>query len=261
MKIVICADYDELSLNAAGIVAGSISRKPDLVLGLVAGDTPAGLYRNLVARHREEKLSFAKVTVFLMNEFLGLGRDHPGSLFFSLRENLFDRVDLVPGNIRALDGLAPEIEKHCLDFEDQMKKAGGVDLQVLGIGRDGHIGFNEPGSSLSSHTRRKALNETTIEDRKKAFANPDEVPRHALTAGIGTILQASEILLMASGRHKAEAVAEMIEGPISSRVTASILQVHPKVTVLIDEPAAGCLENVAYYRYLQEQSRRYDRSG
>lgn len=255
MRIIISRDYDDLSRRAANLVAERLRKKPDLVLGLVAGSTPVGLYHDLVDRHRNEGLSFARVRAFAMDEYVGLPPDHPRGHLAQLREHLLDRIDIPPENIAAPEGTATDVERHCQEYEERLRKAGGIDLQLLGIGRDGHIGFNEPGSSLASHTRRKALGESTIADNSRFFEKAADVPRFVITMGVGTIISAREILLLAAGRAKAEMIARTIEGPITNQVTASILQIHPRVTVIIDEEAAGSLEHIDFYRYIQEQNR------
>ena len=187
-----------------------------------------------------------------LDEYIGLAPDHPQSYFHFMRVNLFDHVNLPPTNIHFLSGLPDDVETHCEDYERQIRDLGGIDLQILGIGRDGHIGFNEPTSSLCSRTRDKTLTRDTIEDNRRFFENEDEVPRWALTMGVGTILAARDLLVLATGRAKAEAIAAMVEGPLTAMCTASALQMHPRARVVCDEAAAAKLDHDEYYRWMQE---------
>ncbi|MCM8820370.1 MAG: glucosamine-6-phosphate deaminase [Candidatus Omnitrophica bacterium] len=254
MRVLIANDYDEMSKKAADIVAELIRIKPGCVLGLATGSTPEGLYNELVRRHKEEGLDFSKVITFNLDEYYGLAGTHPQSYRYFMNEKLFNGINIRKENTFVPDGKVPvkDIEKFCREYEEKIKKAGGIDLQVLGIGGDGHIAFNEPGSSLSSRTRLVALNEQTIKDNSRFFSSVDEVPRYALSMGVGTILEAKELLFLANGEKKAEVVAKAIEGPITSSITASALQLHPKVTVLLDEGAAKMLSRVSFYKFAAE---------
>jgi len=247
-----------MSKEAARIVVNRLKEKPDLVLGLATGSTPLGLYRELVRIHKEEKLSFAEVRTFNLDEYIGLKPDDPASYHYFMFENLFNHIDVRKENIYIPDGLAKDPEKYCQWYEEQIEKAGGIDLQVVGIGRDGHIGFNEPGSSLASRTRVKTLDEQTIKDNARFFPRLEDVPRFAITMGVGTILEAKELLFLASGTEKSDIVAKAIEGPVTSLVTASIMQIHPKVIAVLDEEAASSLQRKDYYRYAEEQARRFE---
>ncbi|OPZ92720.1 MAG: Glucosamine-6-phosphate deaminase 1 [candidate division TA06 bacterium ADurb.Bin417] len=256
MRIVIVRDYEELSREAARKVKTRLAARPDLKLGLCAGSTPEGLYKELVRLHRDEGLSFKRVQTFNLVEYLGMGPGDPNSLGFFISENLLRHLDIPETNRHVLDGRAENPEKHCRWYEDLIIKAGGIDLQLLGIGRVGHIGFNEPGSSLASRTRIKKLDEQTIQDNSRFFPPGRTAPERGITLGVGTILESEEILLLASSANKAEIVSKAIEGPVTNQVTASILQLHPKVTVILDEAAASCLERKEYYKYAEEQRRR-----
>lgn len=250
MRITIVKDYDEMSKKAAEIISKQIRTKPDSVLGFATGGTPIGTYKELVRMHKEEGLDFSRITTFNLDEYYGLGPDHPQSYHYFMFSNLFNHVNIDPKRVHIPDGLAKDVEAFCKKYEEEIKKAGGIDLQLLGIGRDGHIAFNEPGSSLTSRTRLVALAEETIKDNARFFEKEEDVPRFAITMGCGTIMEAKKILLLANGEAKSDAVAAFIEGPITSQITASILQMHPDVTVIIDEAAASKLKRKEYYRHV-----------
>jgi glucosamine-6-phosphate deaminase len=259
MRVLIVKNYDEMSKEAGKIVKNRLEQKPDLVLGLATGSTPLGLYKELIQAHKEKGVSFAKVRTFNLDEYLGLKPDNDQSYHYFMFENLFKHIDIPRENIYIPDGQAKDPEKFCQWYEEEIEKAGGLDLQVVGIGRDGHIGFNEPGSSLASRTRVKTLDEQTIKDNGRFFAKPEDVPHFAITMGVGTILESREILFMASGAGKSEIVARAIEGPVTSLVTASILQIHPKAIAILDEAAAADLQRKDYYKYAEEQARHFEK--
>jgi|YelNatPaOPRAMG01_1025707.scaffolds.fasta_scaffold117398_1 glucosamine-6-phosphate deaminase len=252
MRIVITRNYDEISKKAAKIIAEQIRRKPDSVLGLPTGSTPLGVYNELIRMHKEENLDFSKVTTFNLDEYYGLGPDHPQSYHYFMFSNFFNHVNIDQNKIHIPDGLAKDIEAYCREYEEGIEKVGGIDLQLLGIGRNGHIGFNEPGSSLASRTRLAALSEETVKDNARFFQREEEVPRLVITMGCGTIMEARKILLLASGSDKADAIAATIEGPVTSQVPASILQMHPDATIIIDEEAAWKLKRKNYYKYVEK---------
>ncbi len=241
MLVIIKDDYEAISREAARLVANRLRKKPNLVLGLATGSTPLGLYGELIRMHRQEGLDFSKVTTFNLDEYVGLNPDHPQSYHYFMRENLFSRINLDPRFVHLPDGMAMDIDQHCHWYEEQIRAAGGIDLQVLGIGANGHIAFNEPGSSLGSRTRVKTLTGTTREANARFFASEDEVPRYALTMGVGTIMEARELLLVASGEGKADAIAASVEGPITAMVPASIVQMHARAFLVIDRAAAAGL--------------------
>lgn len=257
MEVIIKKNYDEMSKEAAKVVKKRILKKLNLVLGLATGSTPLGLYQELVRMHKEEDLSFKKVKTFNLDEYYGLDPDHPQSYRYFMNANLFSQIDIDLANTHVPDGLAKDIGKYCLEYEEEIEKCGGIDLQVLGIGSDGHIGFNEPGSSLGSRTRIKTLNEQTVADNSRFFKNIDEVPKYAITMGVGTIIDAKEIILLASGKNKSRVVAQAIEGPVTSQITASMLQVHPKVMVILDEDAASLLKKRDYYKFIVESVEKF----
>ncbi len=252
MRIIITKDYDEMSIRAARIIAEQVRKKPNSVLGLATGSTPLGTYRELIRMHREEGLDFSKVVTFSLDEYYGLAPDHPQSYHYFMFENFFKHVNINPRNIHIPDGLAKDVKAFCESYEKEIKKAGGIDLQLLGIGRDGHIAFNEPGSSLMGRTTLIALAEETIRDNSRFFKDEKEVPRLAITMGCGTIMEARRILLLANGENKADAIAAAVEGPITSQVTASILQIHPDVIVIVDEAAASKLKRKEYYKHVNK---------
>jgi glucosamine-6-phosphate deaminase len=213
------------------------------VLGLATGGTPIPLYQELIRLHREEGLSFANVVTFNLDEYLGLPKEHPESYWSFMHHNLFNHIDLPPQNIHLPDGMVAEneIPAHCAAYEAAIRNAGGIDFQILGIGRTGHIGFNEPGSPKESRTRRIHLDPVTRHDAAPAFGGLENVPTHAITMGCGTILEARKIALMAWGSKKADIVREAISGPITDQVSASFLQQHPDATFYLDKEAASAL--------------------
>lgn len=213
------------------------------VLGLATGSTPIPLYQELIRLHREEGLSFAHVTTFNLDEYLGLNRDHPESYWSFMHRQLFNHIDVPPDQIHLPDGRVPEAEipAHCAGYEAAIRDAGGVDFQILGIGRTGHIGFNEPGSPKDSRTRRIHLDPITRQDAAPAFGGLENVPTHAITMGCGTILDARRIALMAWGEKKAAIVRDAIHGPVTDQISASFLQQHPHATFFLDQPAASHL--------------------
>ncbi|MBN1475732.1 glucosamine-6-phosphate deaminase [Candidatus Sumerlaeota bacterium] len=253
MEVIITKDYDEMSKAAADVIAEQILRKPNAVLGLATGGTPVGTYKELIRRHKEGKLDFSKIVTFNLDEYLGLPTTHDQSYHYFMYDNLFSHVNINPQNVHVPSGTAVNVEEFCEWYEDEIDKAGGIDLQLLGIGGDGHIAFNEPGSSLGSRTRMKTLTEETIEDNARFFDKREDVPRFAITMGVGTILEAKKLLLVANGEKKAETVAKFIEGPITSQVTASALQLHPHAIVILDEGAASKLEHADYYKWVYAQ--------
>jgi len=255
MLVVLKKDYDEVSREAGRIVASAVRSKPDIVLGLATGSTPLGLYQELIALYRAGSLDFSRATSFNLDEYLGLPPSHPQSFHYFMEQNLFSQVNLPRDRAHIPDGtIRGDYDEYCARYEQSIQTAGGIDLQILGIGRNGHIGFNEPTSSLASRTRLKALTRETIEDNRHVFVNESEMPKCAITMGIGTILDSKRVLILASGRSKAAAVAKAIEGPITSSVSASALQMHADVTFIIDEEAAYSLTQRDYYRHVLEMT-------
>ena len=251
MEVVITKDYEEMSAITADIIAKDIKKKHDLVLGLATGNSPLGVYKQLVKKHKKEGLDFSKVTTFNLDEYVGLDPLHKNSYNYFMHENLFRYINVNPGNIYIPQGNTEDPEEFSQWYEGKIKQAGGIDVQLLGIGSDGHIAFNEPGSSFASRTRVKTLFEQTIKDNARFFEE-DEVPRFAITMGVGTILESKKILLIANGKNKAESCAQFIEGPITSQITASALQLHGNVTVVLDEDAAALLKRKDYYNWVRD---------
>ncbi|MEM2088488.1 MAG: glucosamine-6-phosphate deaminase [Thermoproteota archaeon] len=252
MRVIIAKDYDEMSRKAAKIIAEQIRRKSNSVLGLATGSTPLGTYKELIRMHREEGLDFSKIVTFNLDEYYGLAPNHPQSYHYFMFENFFNHININPKNVHIPDGLAKDVKAFCEKYEAEIKKAGGIDLQILGIGRDGHIAFNEPGAPLMGRTTLIALAEETIRDNARFFKNADEVPRLAITMGCGTIMEARKIVLLANGEGKADAIAATVEGPVTSQITASILQMHPDTIVIVDEPAASKLKRKDYYMHINK---------
>ena len=254
MRVVIKDTYQMLSLAAAAEVAQAVRTKPNLVLGLATGSSPLGVYQELIRLHRVEGLDFSQVTTFNLDEYVGLAPDHPQSYHAFMREHLFQHINVSAERTHVPVGNSDDYVAYCRSYEEQIRAAGGIDLQLLGIGRDGHIGFNEPGSSLGSRTRLKTLTAQTIEDNARFFDHPEEVPRFAVTMGVATILDTRRVLLLASGKKKAKAIARSVEGPISSMWTASALQLHADTTVFLDHKAARKLTQLEYYHWIEQQA-------
>jgi glucosamine-6-phosphate deaminase len=246
MEIIIQPTPEAASAIAAQIVARLVRKKTDAVIGLATGSTPLLLYRELIKMN----LDWSSVTTFNLDEYVGLRPEHPQSYQHFMWENLFRHVNIQRQNVHLPDGMAANIPDFCQRYEDQIRKAGGIDLQILGIGIDGHIGFNEPTSSLASRTRIKTLTPETRRENARFFACEADVPQHVITMGIGTILEAREVLLLAFGRNKAPAVAATVEGPITSMIPASALQMHADTKVCLDDAAATKFTRVDYYRWV-----------
>ncbi len=248
MRVINLPDPETVASFAAAEIRRQIELNPHSVLGLATGGTPVGVYLRLIEMHRNEGLSFRHVTTFNLDEYIGLAGDHPQSYRSFMREHLFQHIDIRPAYSHLPSGLARNLLEECREYEAKIETAGGIDLQLLGVGSDGHIAFNEPGSSLASRTRVKTLTEQTRRDNARFFDSPDLVPTAAITMGIGTILDANRILLIATGASKAEAVRATVEGPISSRTPASALQLHANVTMVVDDAAASQLMLKEYYQ-------------
>ena len=246
MEIIIQPTSEAATEVAADIITKLLRRKPDAVLGLATGSTPLQLYRRLI----ERKLDWSRVTTFNLDEYIGLSPEHPQSYHHFMWSNLFSHVNIRPENVHIPDGMTRNVAAFCEEYEQRIKAAGGIDLQLLGIGSDGHIGFNEPTSSLASRTRIKTLTQRTRADNARFFASADEVPSHVITMGIGTIMEARTNLLLAFGAKKAQALAEAAEGPVTAMNPASALQLHPDTRVCLDEAAATQLKRADYYRWV-----------
>lgn len=241
MLVRIFKSADDYSKAAAMEISRLIGKKADAVLGFATGSTPLLLYRELIRLYDEEGLDFSKITTFNLDEYIGLPRTHPQSYYQFMKEHLFSQINITTENIFVPDGTVENIEEQCEWYEDQIKLRGGIDVQILGIGGNGHIAFNEPGSSLGSRTRIKTLSEKTQKDNSRFFGSIEEVPKYAITMGIGTIMDAHRLLLMASGNQKAVAIKNTVEGPITAVVPATIVQMHRYSMIYIDEKAASLL--------------------
>lgn len=243
-EIIIVSSPDEAGALVADRIAARAARTPDLVLGLATGSTPLPVWAAL----RERGVDLRRVRGFALDEYLGLPPGHPESYRAVLDREVVRPLGLDPALVRVPGDDGGPVATAGARYEEAIRAAGGVDLQILGVGRTGHIGFNEPGSSLASRTRVKTLTDATRADNARFFASPDDVPRHCLTQGLGTILEARELVLLAYGEAKADAVAGAVEGPVSASLPASVIQLHPEVTVVVDEPAASRLRFADYYR-------------
>jgi glucosamine-6-phosphate deaminase len=261
MRVVILEDLQQVSARAADLVCQTIQRDPDCVLGLATGGSPVGTYQELLVRQQAGQISFAGVTTFNLDEYVGIPADHPQSYRSFMRQHLFDHADFVHDRCHLPDGNADDIRTAGEVYEQKIAAAGGIELQILGIGTDGHIAFNEPGSSLASRTRIKALTEQTRKDNARFFGSLEEVPKLAITMGVGTILDSRQIVLLATGANKASAVRAFIEGPVTAQVPASALQLHPQVTVLLDREAAGWLARSDYYNAVEKLQVEIESSG
>jgi glucosamine-6-phosphate deaminase len=251
VRVIIQPDSETASRRAANFVADLVRTKPQCVLGLATGSSPLATYRELIRLHREEELDFTHVTTFNLDEYVGLSATHPQSYRQFMQVNLFNHINIDLANTHVPDGRALDFESHCRQYEHQINDAGGIDLQILGIGSDGHIAFNEPGSSLGSRTRLKTLNSQTIRDNARFFGGDEKVPRLAVTMGVGTILESQRCILLAFGEHKAAAIRDTIEGPVTAQVTASALQLHREVICILDEAAASLLARLDYYEEVE----------
>jgi glucosamine-6-phosphate deaminase len=249
MEVIILKDSAEIGSVAADSIESLLAHKPEAVLGLATGSSPLSIYDELAARCASSRISFAKARGFTLDEYVGLPADHP-ERYRNVIDTVFtSRVDFAPGAVAGPDGHADDIPGACAQYEEAIRAAGGIDLQILGIGTDGHIGFNEPGSSLASRTRIKTLTHQTRMDNARFFGDDiNAVPSHCLTQGLGTIMAARHLVLVATGHNKAEAIHHLVEGPVSAMWPATIMQHHPHATVLIDDAAARRLQLADYYR-------------
>lgn len=249
MEIIIRETPAEVAVAAADIVETHVRRGK--AIGLATGSTPLGLYRELIRRHREEGLSFAGIEAFCLDEYIGLPRDHEQSYYRFIRDEFTSHVDFADAAVHSPDGMDPRPWAAAEDYEARIRAVGGVSVQVLGIGANGHIGFNEPVSPLRSRTRVETLHQQTVRDNARFFDSVDEVPTHAITQGLGTIMDSAQPLLLATGANKAAAVAAMVEGPLSASCPASVLQLHDHATVIADADAASGLGDLEYYRHME----------
>ena len=249
MEVVILNGSKQIGKLAADAIEELLGRKPNAVLGLATGSSPLPVYDELAARHERDGLDLSRASGFALDEYVGLPAGHPESYREVIRREFTNRVNIAPENVHGPDGTATDILAACRAYEESITAAGGIDLQLLGVGTDGHIGFNEPGSSFASRTRIKSLIEQTRRDNARFFNSLAEVPHHVLTQGLGTIMDARHVILVATGAQKAQAVREFVEGPVSAICPASVLQFHPHATVLLDEAAASALKLADFYRH------------
>ncbi len=256
MEIIIKAGYEEVCGEAAAIIKSAWLRKKNLVLGMATGRTPIGLYQKLVEYYRKGEMDFSRVVTFNLDEYFGLEDGHPQSFAHYMDTHLFQYINIKPENVFRLSGQPADIEEHCHAYERAIRNCGGIDIQILGIGQNGHIGFNEPGSSLASRTRLSSLTPETVEASAADFPDKKVIPRFCLTMGIGTILEARTIVLLASGKNKAEILAKAVEGPVTAFVPASALQLHPRVKFLTDEAAAAGLALRDHYRWTADNKKK-----
>jgi glucosamine-6-phosphate deaminase len=252
MEAIIRPDADSAAALVAQIIAGELSRNPSLVLGLATGRTMESVYRLLVRKHQAENLDFSLCRTFNLDEYIGLAPTDEHSYRYYMNHRLFSHVNLDLRNTHLPNGAARDLHAECLNYEAKIARCGGIDLQVLGIGKAGHIGFNEPLSALRSRTRVKALSPVTIAQNAEVFGGPERVPRRAITMGVGTILDCRRCILLATGEDKADIIAKAVEGPLTSMISATALQLHPHCTVVVDEAAATKLHAAEYYRWIFE---------
>lgn len=241
MRIVVTKDYKEMSAVAARIVAGQVYVNPNSILGLATGSTPIGMYKDLIRRHKEDGLDFSEVISFNLDEYIGISESNTHSYHYFMDDNLFKHINIKRENIYVPNGNTKDIEEECKSYDAAIKAKGGIDLQILGIGNNAHIGFNEPDSKFAATTQKVKLADGTIEANARFFTTIDEVPKYAVSMGIGTIMRARKIVLLASGKNKAQAIYNTVYGPISPEIPSSILQLHKDVVIVVDEEAAKLL--------------------
>lgn len=254
MQVVIKPDAAAVAEYGANVFIRQISNKPDAVLGLATGSTPVALYQQLIAAYQAGKISFARVKSFNLDEYLGLAGTHPQSYRYFMQQQLFDHIDIAAVNTAVPEGDAADPLLACQQYEQRISQAGGIDLQLLGLGRNGHIGFNEPSSGLRSRTRIKTLTAATIADNARFFKADEYQPHLSITMGIGTILEARKIVLLATGESKADAIKAMVEGPLTAACPASALQLHQHALVVIDEAAASKLTDIKFYKHIEREN-------
>lgn len=250
MEVIIQPNKEAAAELVARMVAKDVRAKPELVLGLATGRTMEAVYALLAQMQGDDKLDFSRAKSFNLDEYVGLPASDPHSYRYYMNEHLFSKVNIDLANTYLPNGAAQDLDAECAAYEENIRKLGGIDLQLLGIGRSGHIGFNEPLSALLSRTRVKPLTPTTIEQNQGLFDKPERMPKRAITMGVGTILDARRCILLATGAEKAEIIAKAVEGPITSMISATALQLHRRCTVIVDEAAATKLQGSNYYRWV-----------
>lgn len=241
MRIITVENYEEMSKKAATMVASQIILRPDSILGLATGDTPTGMYQELIKLYNNKEIDFSETKTFNLDEYYGINKENNQSYYYYMMNNFFEHININRENINMPNGIAANIDEECKAYEERISQAGGIDIQVLGIGGNGHIGFNEPGANFEAETHLVELDEKTIEANSRFFESIEEVPTKAVSMGIKTIMHSKKIILLASGIAKAEAIANAVNGKISSEVPASILQLHKDVTIIVDKEAGSKL--------------------
>ena len=257
MEIIILPTYKEVNDEVTHRVVTAAKEKPDMVLGFATGRTMLGIYRNLIKAYQQGQISFAQLTSFNLDEYIGFSPEDPISFHAYMQKNLFNHIDIKPENVFIPSSQPQDIEIECQQYESLIKAKGGIDLQLLGIGREGHIGYNEPSSSLQARTRVKTLTDVTLRDN----FGVKEGPRFAITMGIGTIMDAKEIILVALGEEKTKVIAPTVEGPVTASCPASALQFHPKAKIILDEEAAALLQRRNYYEWVWEHKHDAEKMG
>jgi glucosamine-6-phosphate deaminase len=242
MRIILAKTYEDMSKIAAEEVCKLVNQKPNCVLGLATGSTPEGMYKELISLYKVNKVDFSKVRTINLDEYVDLNGDNEQSYRYFMNKHLFDHINIDKENTFLPNGVAEDMEEECKIYDKRISESGGIDLQILGIGQNGHIGFNEPSESLSISTHITNLSQDTIEANSRFFSNMEQVPKKAVTMGLGGIMNAREIILLASGEKKAKIISKLVEGNISTKVPASILQVHSNVVVIVDNAAAALLK-------------------
>ena len=237
MKVIVSKTYEEMCRKAAEIIAAQVTLKPDSVLGLATGSTPVGIYKELIRKHKEDSLDFSEICTVNLDEYIGLDENNDQSYRYFMNENLFNHINIPKKYTYVPNGKTDNLEDECENYELLIQQLGGIDLQLLGIGRNGHVGFNEPSDSFAEETHITNLTQETILDNSRFFENMEDVPKKAITMGIGTIMQAKKIILVANGESKAKAIYETLYGDVNPKCPASILRFHRDVTVLVDEAA------------------------
>ncbi|MBP7236580.1 MAG: glucosamine-6-phosphate deaminase [Petrotogaceae bacterium] len=238
MKILVCKDYEELSLKSAEIIVNQINQKKDSVLGLATGGTPVGMYKELVKSYREGKVDFGKVITFNLDEYYGVDHENINSYHYYMNTNFFDHVNVERKNINIPNGMSKDIEKECREYDEKIQNMGGIDLQVLGVGLNGHIGFNEPAKELMSGTHITDLTKETINANARFFEDISQVPTRAITMGMATILRSKKIVVLINGKNKSKIFEKITGKKITTQIPATLLQLHPDVTIVVDEQAA-----------------------
>lgn len=256
MQIVILKDAAQVAEYGANIFIEQIKNKANSVIGLATGSTPVALYQKLIQKNQQNEVSFSDVTSFNLDEYLGLKGDHPQSYRHFMGEQLFNHIDINVNNTHVPPGDAKNPLTACDEYEDKITLAGGIDVQLLGIGRNGHIGFNEPSSGLTSRTRVKTLTQATIDDNARFFAEDEYQPHLSITMGIGTILDSKKVVLLATGEGKADAIKDMVEGPLAAICPASALQLHRDAVIVIDEAAASKLSDTEFYKHIEAENQK-----